>query len=666
MTAPGNFKLSRELIFLVGAASLVLGFNAGDLEPEPVGSPAELAPVEVEVEVTSVEVEVEAKLSRALGAAAKVTPGGTLAIDRHGLLVVERSAGELVRADREGKRLASLKLSPGLGEMVTDGLGRAFVADRAANRILRLDVDHAEQPRELGRGAVFEPHGLALTPDGATLLATSVSEHALVALDAETLALVWEVELGPEPRAVAISADGSHAAVGFLSSGSLALVDLASEGRRIEWHSLEPRDHLELVREDEGCGEDMIALVAQVVEARSRFSVPVETGRRYARGIFALQFMTDGRLVAPHQLVTPQLKRVVARQSADSYGGESDSGIEAIEQQLGWVGGVGGLERTHQTTGLFVKQPRALAYDPANERLYVGGYGDDKIASLDGKDGRQWVNRVVLSGAEACGVDGLAVDDAEHGNELWVHCEFGRKLVRLEREQPGQTKWMQWHEGEALAESARSPEVELGAALFSRNDPRLSDNGNLPCSSCHPEGRSDGLTWRLGPSILQAPMLAGRVVGTAPYKWDGQDRTIQASVRHTTARLGGDPEWVSDAEYAGLVAYLESLPAPKPRQRGDSQAIERGHTVFTEAACDACHEGALSTDRSQHRLDTTLAQVDTPSLIGLAHSRPYFHDGSAPDLRTLLTDRGTVHDMADTSALSDGQLRDLVAYLESL
>jgi hypothetical protein len=53
-------------------------------------------------------------------------------------------------------------------------------------------------------------------------------------------------------------------------------------------------------------------------------------------------------------------------------------------------------------------------------------------------------------------------------------------------------------------------------------------------------------------------------------------------------------------------------------------------------------------------------------LLGLSHSRPYYHDGSADDLWTLLTDRGTIHQMADTSKLSDQQLRDLEAYLESL
>src|SRR5690606_5599529 len=115
-----------------------------------------------------------------------------------------------------------------------------------------------------------------------------------------------------------------------------------------------------------------------------------------------------------------------------------------------------------------------------------------------------------------------------------------------------------------------------------------------------------------------------------------------------------------------IIAYLESLPPPRPRRPKDPDAVARGRALFKAEACAACHAGPKLVDHSQHNLDTTLAQVDTPSLLGLSHSRPYYHDGSAKDLWTLLTDRGTVHAMADTSALSDAQLRDLNAYLESL
>ena len=97
----------------------------------------------------------------------------------------------------------------------------------------------------------------------------------------------------------------------------------------------------------------------------------------------------------------------------------------------------------------------------------------------------------------------------------------------------------------------------------------------------------------------------------------------------------------------------------------DPAAVERGKAVF-ERECSDCHAGEWTTDRERHEFATTLAKVDTPSLIGVAHSAPYYHDGSAIDLRALLDDRGNIHDMVDTSALGVEQRADLIAYLESL
>jgi hypothetical protein len=69
------------------------------------------------------------------------------------------------------------------------------------------------------------------------------------------------------------------------------------------------------------------------------------------------------------------------------------------------------------------------------------------------------------------------------------------------------------------------------------------------------------------------------------------------------------------------------------------------------------------TDRQSHALAHDIEATDTPSLIGLAGSAPYFHDGSAATLEALLTDRGSVHGMGKTARLSEKQIDDLIAYL---
>jgi mono/diheme cytochrome c family protein len=598
--------------------------------------------------------------------------GSTIVVDEHGLLVVEREEGVVVRA-RKGQPFAELRLAPGLGEIVRDATAkRVFVAERGGDRLLELDPGD-KHGRGLGIRAsveIREPHGLALTPDGNTLLVTSVADHELVGVDLRDgeLTIAWRVALLPEPRGVAVSPDGKRAIVGFLSTGALALLRLPEhegEPPRVRYRSLEPRDQLRVNSRLRGSEEDSDS---SLVEARSRFEVPSDTGRRSARNTFAVAFVGHGLAVAPHELATPQLTRNPA--ITGTYGGgDSFSPITHALSRLGTeaLDGAAATAPLEQPE-IDVDMPRSLAYELARDTLYVGGYGDDSVVAIanvsQGTIVASWRIRVGDE-SDPCGIDGLAVD----GDSLWIHCEFGRELLHFELGDLKSREDVVATRSAELTKPIRPPEVEHGAELFRRaGDSRLTLDGTLACAQCHPEGRSDGLSWRLEGAILQTPILAGRLVGTAPYKWDGQDLDFTASVHATILRLGGRPEAMTEDELHALRAYIESLPAPRSPTPSDPEAIARGREVFEspEAACDACHEGSRLTDNQQHVFETALAQVDTPSLIGLAHSAPYYHDASAVSIEALLANRSNIHDMADTSKLTVEQLADLGAYLESL
>jgi mono/diheme cytochrome c family protein len=589
--------------------------------------------------------------------------GGTVVVTPRGLLVAERHAGTVVRADAQGNATGRVEFGGELGEIVADGRGRAFVADRAGDRIVELDDG---ETLSAGRSvAVVEPFGLAVSPDGATLLATSVAEHALVAIGTDDLRERWRIDLAAEPRGVAISADGSEAVVGFLSRGILAVVDLADRDHGVRWQSLDPRDQLVVVEDEFGEEGSFV----DVREAPSRFRVPQGAGRRYARNAFAVGYLGD-QAITTYQLATPQLVHKPKLEDEDSYGG-ADVDTPPVVHRLSWIARAGRAEAHHASTDLDVHQPRALAYDAANDTLYVGGYGDDRVVAVaDASTDVPWVPwSVKLERRDpACGIDGMVVD----GTTLRVHCELTRRLVSLpldHGEHDDRKIAKLSRRGPELAASRRSALVERGAEIFRRaNDGRLSEGGTLACATCHPEGRADGLTWRLGAHVLQTPMLAGRIVGTAPYKWDGQDATLRDSLRHTINRLGGNSGFVGRDEIAALAAYVASLPAPKAPRAKDPDALARGRAVFEDKTlgCASCHGGATLTDGAQYPLKSNLEQTDTPSLVGLAHSAPYYHDGSADSIRGLLTDRGSIHDMAELGALSEAQLDDLGAYLASL
>lgn len=583
--------------------------------------------------------------------------GSTIIIDDRGLLIAERSVGVVIRADREGRALASLQMSPGLGELVHDGAGSVFVADRGGDRIVRITPGEASGAglAEAGSVPVREPFGLALTPDGETLLVTSVANQELLAFASSSLELRWRVRLAPEPRPVAVSPDGAVAVVGFLSSGALAIVELTTPEPRVSWRALDPRDHVD-VEIEEHTGNEKYGAWRDVhlneVEQRSRFRVPVETGRRYVRNVAALHFARD-RLIAAHQLATPQLERMPDGKDLRSYGG-GDREVRPIVHQVSFVSNPGLLGSWVDSKDVDISQPQAIAHDNFGH-LFVGGRGDDHIVLFDD------VHQRTIELPERCGIDGMTID----GGALWIHCGATRRVLEAHvvNDKYGPTLGFT-----ALPELANDPRPELvarGAELFMAADSRFSGS-ILACANCHPEGRSDGLSWRLGPEILQTPILAGRVDDTAPYKWTGQDSTLHSSFRQTIGRLGGWPSEIHVHELDALAAYLESLAPPVSRDTADPDARARGRATFEQQACDACHQGPKLTDASQHRFATRLKRVDTPSLLGVGHSAPYYHDGSAQDLWTLLTDKASVHDMADTSGMSDSQLRDLIAYLEGL
>jgi mono/diheme cytochrome c family protein len=164
----------------------------------------------------------------------------------------------------------------------------------------------------------------------------------------------------------------------------------------------------------------------------------------------------------------------------------------------------------------------------------------------------------------------------------------------------------------------------------------------------------------------QTLSLAGPLSETAPFTWNNDVATVADEVEITSqSRLGGrggTPEI-----YDAVAAYIESTPDIDHAGRGKrSPAADRGAALFADpqVGCAGCHSGPRFTDQQPHDL-YGLGQVDTPSLIGVAASAPYLHDGSAPTLRAVL-EGATAAGMGDLSGLSEADLSDLEAYLRTL
>lgn len=551
-----------------------------------------------------------------------------------GALVIDADSGALVKTDKAGKNIGQVAIARDAGLMTFDAAaGIAYVADRKNDRIAVVKTDRMTVASSITTPA--EPYGVALTPDRKLLLVSTIADRTLVAYDVASGTETWRLPLGSEPRGIAVSPDGTRALVAYLTTGTVDQIELAGTRRT---------DHIALSnaaseRRCRRCGND---------------------GDSFARGAFAVTFLGEHQAVVPFQREIPVQENDGAER-VSSYGGGAES---PLTHQLAFLGfGDGHTEQT--TAEIAQHQPRALAWDQAHDALYVAGMGTDSILQI--KHASQasiaaGLSVALTTGVDRCGPDGLAVTT---GGNVLVWCSFTRTVEQVEfvDAQGAEASDTNVTAGPPLVATAMTAKQHQGLVLFHAAEPQISQNGNLACASCHPDNRADGLSWRIDKKELQTPLLSGRMVGTHPFKWDGGDATLRDSLKSTMKRLGGFglPRRETDA----LASYLESLPKVRTPTREATQ-VARGKKLFDAEGCRSCHDGPAYTDRERHKMMGTLKESDTPSLLGVAASAPYFHDGSAATLEALLRDRGAVHGMADTARLTDQQVADLTAFLDTL
>lgn len=204
---------------------------------------------------------------------------------------------------------------------------------------------------------------------------------------------------------------------------------------------------------------------------------------------------------------------------------------------------------------------------------------------------------------------------------------------------------------------------DTGHALFHQNA-----GGQLACASCHPGGQEDGHTWLfdgLGPRRTQ--MLAGGILGSEPFHWSGDMRDFHQLVDEVfVERMSGFP--LHDGEVDALSGWIDSVPAPVAPPPADEAAALRGKVLFDSEAvgCGSCHAGARLSNDLTFDVGTGGA-LQVPSLVGVWARAPYLHTGCAPTLRDRFDPQcggGDRHGF--TSHLTDAELDDLAAYLETL
>ncbi len=554
-----------------------------------------------------------------IGGASAATPtpayatASRLAATTDGALASDADSGMLLAIGAQGELRASLAIGRDAGLLAFDPvLRRAYVADRRGDRIVVVAVGDKLAPLATWKTPA-EPYAVVLVPDRTLVLAAMIADRMLVAYDPISGAERWRVALASEPRGLAVAADGKRAIISYLATGFADELDLESF-------------------------------------ALAHVALP-GAENQHARGAFAATFLGEHVGVVAYQRERPA-PAAQQFESTGHYGGGPPT-IPPISHHVAFLG-----ERGAQVGAVTeIHEPRALAWDAGRDSLYLAGLDDDRVVEVGHASQTDAYARgsIPLGGKERCGADGLAI----RGDDVLVWCSFTRSIATIATKEKSKAT-----RGPELVASSLDTAQHTGLVLFHTADPNISEFGAVACGNCHVDGRADGMSWRINGRDLQTPMLAGRLVGTAPFKWDGTAADLPTSVRQTVVRLGGSG--LSKVHLASLVAYLEGLPAVRVPTRNPA-AVMRGEALFESAGlgCASCHDGAELTDRQTHQLGRDPAS-DTPSLVGLAASAPYFHDGSAATLEVVLRERGSVHEMADASRkLTDGEIADLVAFLET-
>jgi YVTN family beta-propeller protein len=252
----------------------------------------------------------------------------------------------------------------------------------------------------------------------------------------------------------------------------------------------------------------------------------------------------------------------------------------------------------------------------------------------------------------------------------------------------------------------KSPEWVLGKVLFSSAKYPLSSRRWVACASCHPDGHSDNRVWHNPEGLRKTPALMG-LAHTHPLHWSADRDEVQDfeyTIRGRLMRGAGlfngpikTKEGVEPAELheklAGRSKKLDALAvytnsfdfplSPHVKAPGQlSEAATRGKGVFFDktVGCATCHSGPYYSDSTLkkpfklHDVGTGKddpgekmgPKYDTPTLLGVYRTAPYLHHGKAKTLLDVLTTCNKDDRHGKTRHLAAGQLKDLVAFLESL
>jgi YVTN family beta-propeller protein len=605
----------------------------------------------------------------------------------------------------------------GSSDLVYDQAGAKLYSANYEND--SVSVIDAAGMAKLGEVAVSRgPVGVALTPQG-KLWVLHRDAHSIAVVDTATLTVESELMLpyGSQPMGIAMSPTGDAAYVSLMALGKLLKLDPATgavlgelvvgaSARGVSVSHDGSQIYVTRFISEDAKGE-VVRLDAATFAIETRFELLADTttedtdqsGRGLPNYLFSVGLSPDGLFA----WVPAKKDNIFKGLFRDGVALTDDNTVRPLISLLDVAGGVEAVERRIDLDDRNL--PNQVVFTPVGDYAFVSVAGSALIEVRDAYTGG-FVTAIKETGFAP---RGLVLTET---NKLFVHASLSRSVVAYDVDDIVTGHALvakRLTEIPTVATEKLDPQVLRGKQLFFNSaDVRMSDQGYISCASCHFDGAEDGRVWdfgSVGEGLRNSVSLLGRR-GTAQgnVNWSGSFDEIQDADDNIRDLFGGkgflSPEQVATGtvgtglgdKKAGLSPELDALAAflgsldqyhASPYRNADGTLTAdglAGRAIFKKLGCGFCHTGGDATDSAKGKLHDVgtikassgkragqpLLGIDTPTLNGVWETAPYLHDGSAPTLRDVLTTANPDDRHAFASALSEGELNQLVSYVEQL
>jgi DNA-binding beta-propeller fold protein YncE/cytochrome c peroxidase len=596
--------------------------------------------------------------------------------------------------------------------LALDRDGNVWVVNRGSATLSVLSGSDGRALATISLPYGSRPHGIAFNPAGTAAYVSLEGSGRLIRLDPLARSVVGEIDVGPTPRALAVSGDGKRILVTrFISPAMHAEVyEVSADGfAKVRTFVLA----LDTAPDTETGGGGVLNYLASIVISPDGRTAAVSAAKANTR---------RGRFLSGVDLIAENTVRTALAFLDLEANGESASPRNDFDNAA---------------------LASASVYSRAGDLIFTSLEGSNAVHTRD-----PYNSGAVLERNKAAGLApiGLALDP--RAKTLYVHAFLGRSISAWDvspYNDPGAIEKDSVQSRprgsiSTISHDALDPLVLKGKRVFyNAADPLMSFNGYISCAVCHLDGGTDGRVWDFtdrGEGLRRTASLLGRAgMGHGPVHWSANFDEIQDFENDIRGPFGGKG-FMSDADFlagarsrtlgdakAGLSPDLDALAAyvnslvqvnPSPYRNADGSKTSEaaaGEAIFNSAraGCARCHVPPLYTDSrlagpaakgssaftgaastgllpgdfitpqgflvhdvgtlapsAGKRMGDTLLGIDTPTLKGIWETGPYLHDGSAATLMDVITTANAGDRHGTTSHLTATQKDQLVAFLRQL